>query len=394
MDRRLKIVMLLIVVSTAISFAGVYLAYHGPWISSDAWRQWGNDQAWIADVTRLLFLSVLATFLVSVSFLRRCDEVPDSYCLKLDYVNIPIFAVFLAVVSSLNFYYYPPHFEAELLKNRYGYLSSGTIKLIQIDYFGQVYKPYFAYFFYSFGLWCGIIMPTFSIFIKGFITDSRKVKRFQDRIESYPAIEQFLEKHAEDAKLDSLNAVLSDLGDLRDGCQHSLRNLSQRYLPAIFLVFISHVLGSIVLAQGGEFAGAQDYVSTMTVEARSSNSWVILIYIVICIGLVSYFSYLLSNYLSVLEKKLGELRLHVSSTGYSYEYKEAVKAREVDWTLKEKNIISYVYETIFKSGSIYIPLLASLALLCWQYVVIDHMDVLLPKTISDWIKETFLRQRI
>ncbi len=400
METKIRKLIWLLAGATVVSFLGVYVSYNGPWLTSTAWQQWGHDQAWKADATRLVFISVFAAFLLLVSFLRRCQGVPEYYGLTLDAKNVAVFSVFLVAVCWLNFVYYPENFYKELLLNKYGYLSPDTLNNIKQDFFNEVYLPYFAYFFYSYGLWCGVILPAFIIFIRGFIYDYAKAKSALEEIQNYAAIRIFEEEFSQSKSPLAMDFVLTKLDDIKDHSQYALRNLSQRYLPAIFLVFIAYTLGSIMFSQGTGFDETFDYVSTMTTEARSSNSWVILIFVIICAVLVVYFSVLLSNFLDVLEYKLDDLSNHIDRGQESIgkelyvKYKKDIKDAQKNWTLKERNLIIYVYETIFKSGSIYIPLLASIVLLIWrQYLVSENVDVLLPTTIIEWIEENYLRAR-
>lgn len=381
---------LFFLLSAIVSLAGVYFSYHTEITSSTAWGKWGNNQAWVGDSARLISLYVFATFLVMISFNRNKPKNEDHYIIDISICNFLISVIFIATATILNFYWYPLHFEDELIGNKSGLLSSSDIDLVREQPFEQVYKPFISYYFYALGLWVGIILPTFLIFIGGFRSDYKLAKYYLKKLKTYKSKERFDQCFLNDSSVLSIQEVLSEMGDIKDSYETSLRNIAQRYLPVLMLVFIGYALGNVLLTDI-EIRGDQTLVPTQTDEARSTFAWIFLVFLVICGVLVFYFSKLLSGYLESLEYKLKEIKDYVSADKYSFLLKEEVKKKEDIWTLKQKNLLSYVWETVFKSGSIYIPLLATIALLSWQFIIEGHWMELIPLELQRMIEEKFLR---
>lgn len=181
--------------ATLVALGGVYLAYHTNLTSSNAWIKWGNDQAWVGDSFRLLVLSIFALLLVTVSFNVGRKPHDRFYRIYFTWKNIAIALIFFITVTWLNFYYYPIYFELEVLSNKFGYFTTSELSTIEANYFDQIYRPFFAYYFYALPLWCFIILPTFLIFLNGFSDDYRRLLAALEQLRT-DKTNAFIEKNA------------------------------------------------------------------------------------------------------------------------------------------------------------------------------------------------------
>ncbi len=383
--RRLLYIML---VSTLISIAGVYTAYNGI-TSSQAWMEWGDDRIWKIDIIRLLYVLLISIFLTRTTLRSRYEELPDHYKFKFDLLNISIIVFCILIVTYLNFIYYPPNFCKEILQSVF--VSEETKLLVKQNYFDQIYKPYFFYFFYTICLWMGIIAPTFSIFVKGFIIDYKKTRKIFHEIKRFDVSKEFKKIHKKKPDLKSIKRLLSIVEDYRVRYEESLRDLVQRYAPMILLVFIGHSTNVIYTSSGLDLGNNRELANTMTEEARSSYNWIVTFYLIVCLIFAYYFAKVLSNFFNVIEKKLNDLRNYVERNKYSFEYKNEIRVREKQWTLKEINIFIYLWNKVFKTRSIYLPFLIFVSIIVWQSIIKGNIEWLLPKEIIDFIQDIFIR---
>lgn len=383
--------LIMFMVSTLVSLAGVFFAYHTEVTSSAAWIKWGNNQAWIADSFRLIVLTSFASLLILVSFSVERPEDNIAFHITINTRNILFILIFLGVVTLLNFYYYPIFFKTELLdNNKHNYLSQIDLQAIKADYFGQVYKPFFAYFFYSLPLWCFIIMPTFLIFLDGSITDYKNLCYIVDRIKSEKRMAFTDQNKSSDQEAEALEQELSDLREMNDDCILAFRTIVQRYFPAVLLVLIGFTLGNILLSDQ-LMIGDRVLVPAQTPEAQSSIAWVIIIFLIICSILIGILSYRFNQYRQSLAKRLDLLIFEVKKRKMHHQYRDAIKDDSEKWDLRKLPVLTFLFTTLVNTGTIYLPLLLSIWISILAFVYNDHYHTLIPISIKQFFFEYLTR---
>lgn len=368
---------LLNILSCVIALVGVYYSYHTDLTSSISWIKWGNNQVWVGDTLRVVTLCVFSILLLSVSYKPRQINAFEGYKFKATSLNISISLVFIVTVCYLNFYYYPSYFEQALLNNKFGFLEEGDIKRIKENYFTEVYKPYFVYFFYSAGLWFGIILPTFLMFINEFRADLISTKLKIKLVEDYDLITEFVKLYRSNNSPTSIKESLKKLQGLLYAAETSLKNLSQQYFPTIMVVFLGFAIFNILLSSIG-LDGNKVLVESQTVEVKSTFGWIIIIFIVIFLIFMSLFTTALGRYRDIVDSNFDALYSYLIQSDYSHEFTDVVIEKREKLRLSNKNIITYIINTILKNGSIHIPLLAILTTLLFGLVVKDNFEELLP----------------
>lgn len=389
LTRRQLLIMFL--VSMLVSLAGVFFAYHTEITSSNAWIKWGNDQAWIGDSFRLLVLTSFASLLILVSFSVERPEDNIAFQVKMNTLNILFVLTFIVVVTLLNFYYYPIFFKTELLdNNKYNYLSQIDLQAIKDDNFGQVYKPFFAYYFYSLPLWCFIIMPTFLIFLDGSITDYQKLCHIVDRIKTDKRIAFTDQNKSLDKEAAALEQELSDLREMNDDCILAFRTIVQRYFPGVLLVLIGFTLGNLLLSDH-LMVGGRVLVPAQTPEAQSSIAWVIILFLIICSILIGILSYRFNQYRQSLANRLDLLIFEVKKRKMHHQYRDAIKDDSEKWDLRKLPVLTFLFTTLVNTGTIYLPLLLSIWISLLAFVFNDHYDTLIPISMKQFFVEHLTR---
>ncbi len=377
--------------SLIVGVMGVFFSYHTDITSSLAWIKWGNDQAWVGDSVRLISLYLLALLLITTSFRagRRRDE--QSFSLTFGIKNTTISLVFFLTVLILNFYYYPIYFEIELLRTTDTYLSLSDIELVRSNYFEQVYKPFFVYFFYSFSLWVGIILPTFLILVDGFFEDYKKANESIIKLPEYllPCLND-LEKRKDGNNLSSFKQVVSDLGKRNQDVILKLRFLVQRYLPALLVVIIGYVVFNILLSDTAVGTN-KELVQAQTPEAKSTFGWVIIIYLFIFGVFITMFAKVFNSYRYEIEEQIYSLNKFVSNNSLNYEFDDIVRSVTEKWDIRYKNVAVFIMQTLISSGSLSLPILITFAATISWAGISGYADELIPISIQNLIDEYFTR---
>ena len=370
---------------------GVYFSYHTDLTSSNAWRKWGNDQAWVGDSARLLALYLLAVLLITTSFRAGRKRTEKTYTIQINLRNIAVTAIFFTTALALNFYYYPIYFEKELLRTTDTYLSMADIELVKLDYYGQVYKPFFSYIFYALALWIGIILPTFLILLDGFKEDHRKAMiSIRTLSDTDPGVHLEAKWNDEDS-IHQFKQTVSDLGKRNQDCVQALRLIVQRYLPALLVVIIGYTIFNILLSDAAISPG-KHLVKTQTAEAKSSFGWIIIIFLVICIIFIMMFARLFNSYRYSIEESIQSLKDFVSNKSLSYEYDEIVLAASEKWDIRLKNVALFIGQTLISSGSLSLPILITFAASVSWAGINGYADELIPITLRDIVTEKFIRE--
>jgi hypothetical protein len=156
-----------------VSTLGTYFSYHGP-LSSDAWRLWAGKQRVnpvTMDVLRVVLSGLAAVYVLwgmGVFSSRRPEREGNLLSLPLRQYEWWVLAVsaILLLVSALVFQ--PLYaFRPDLI--RLGIHVPLT--------FEQITKPYFVYCVYMIGLWLGIALPVFLIFVRSVLHDWKEWKQ-------------------------------------------------------------------------------------------------------------------------------------------------------------------------------------------------------------------------
>jgi len=164
--------LLVLVVSTL----GTYFSYHGVF-SSEASRQWAKHQRAnpiTMDVSRVLLSAGAALLIVwnlGVFNARRTSEEPDLLCIALRRYERWIFGIVTTLLLASAFVFQPLYgFKKEVI----------DLGLPSQPAFDQLVKPYFPYTLYMLGLWVGIVLPVFLVFIRSLVSDVDRGKRSRE----------------------------------------------------------------------------------------------------------------------------------------------------------------------------------------------------------------------
>jgi len=375
-----------------VGLVAVFLAYHTELTSSKAWMSWGGGRAWVGDSVRLLMLYCLAVLLVKTSFRagRGRDEV--DYGISISPLNIVVVCIFVLTLVVLNFYYYPLYFELELLKTSGSSLSPADIALVKSDYFSQVYKPFFIYFFYAFALWIGIILPSFLVLLDGFFDDIKRTKDAIDRLASSEICCRFKQNWREQDSLDQLKQALWEMQVLSDECVTRLRCVVQRYLPALLVVVTGYVMFNILLSDAA-IGPDRQFARSQTDIARSSFAWIVIIYLVIFTLFIHTFYRAFSAYRYAVTESIDCIKAFTLTKSDSYLYGELIECRTEKWDISNKNNSAFIFVALIAPGSLSLPaLLLFVGTFFWG--ALQYGEQLAPILILEFIENTFTVPKI
>lgn len=379
-------------VATVMALLGVFLAYHTNLTSSNAWIKWGNNQAWVGDSFRLLVLSIFALLLVTVSFNVGRKPQNRIYRIYFNWRNLGIATVFLLTVTWLNFYYYPIYFELEVLSNKFSYFTASELLDIEVNYFGQIYKPFFTYYFYALPLWCFIILPTFLIFLNGFIDDYKCLLAALEQLRADKRVAFIEKKRNRSKEMAELKSELSGLEKLSKQCVECLRMLVQRYFPVLLVVLLGFGLGNLLLT-GAVTVGDKMLAPIQTREAISSFAWVIIIFIAIFSILFYYLIKSFDQYRSILASRIDRLLDEVESRKLDHGFWDLIQERSKSWDPREIDILRFLMSTFINRGVIHLPILIVVTLALFTIILNGYFQAIIPLSVEEFIQKYFLRDQ-
>lgn len=232
-----------------LCFPGTYFAYNGP-LSSDLWRNWSGPAAWKRDVLRVLTWIILSLFLLLNSRILVSSPVSWKKSLAL-FRKLTLTRnerAFLLVVIAL------------LLLFQFLFLPRSFVSNEPIT-FGHVLKPYIPYFFYTVGLWVGILFPMFVLLIRLVPQDWKNLRDSASKVDLKPPLESFRRiEEIGNAHRDLLIAFQDHVAVIKD--------LTERYIP-IFLTISLYLLYE-------QATPSYKTLSPLSVEAGKVALWLFL----------------------------------------------------------------------------------------------------------------------
>jgi hypothetical protein len=232
-----------------LCFLGTYFAYNGP-LSSDLWRHWSGPGAWKRDVLRVLVWIILSLFLLLNS--RILVSSPVSW------------------KKSLAFFR-----ELKLTRNERAFLLVVIVLLLLFQFlflprsfvgnqpitFGHVLKPYIPYFFYTSGLWIGILFPMFVLLIRLVPQDWNKLRDSASKLDLKPPLDSL-------GRIEQISNAHRDLLIAFQDHVAVIKDLTQRYIP-IFLTISLYMLYE-------QTTPSYETLTPLSVEAGKVALWLFL----------------------------------------------------------------------------------------------------------------------
>jgi uncharacterized membrane-anchored protein YitT (DUF2179 family) len=298
--------------------------------------------------------------------------------------------VFFLTVTALNFYYYPIYFEQDVLRNTFGYLSAADMLTVKANYFDQIYKPFFSYYFYALPLWCLVILPTFLIFLNGFGEDYRILKTSIDALSTERKVAFVEGARSDTEEMLALKEELSHLKRLSKTCIHNLRMLVQRYLPVLLVVLIGFGLGNLLLT-GAIKAGTSVLAPIQTKEAISSFAWIIVIFVAICALLFIYLVRLFSEYRQALSLRVDRLLDEVTRRNLNHTFWDTINDDSKVWDTREIDILPFLLSTLINRGVIHLPILLFATMALFAFVVNGYLQAITPLSVQEFFQKYFVR---
>ncbi len=150
-----------------VSTLGTYFSYHGA-LSSEAWQQWAQKQRVnpvSMDVLRVVLSALAALYVLwgmGVFSSRRSDRERHLLFIPLRRYEWWVLAISTVLLLVSAFLFQPLYA-----------LKPDLVRLgIPVPLtFEQITKPYFVYCIYMIGLWLGIALPVFLIFVRSVLHD-------------------------------------------------------------------------------------------------------------------------------------------------------------------------------------------------------------------------------
>lgn len=237
----------------------------------------------------------------------------------------------------------------------------------------------------------GIILPTFLIFVNGFISDYSSTKKTVDKLIEYDEVARFSDLHGKNKEISSLEEVLSELDGYVDSIQFQLSGLAQRYFPTIMVVWVGFGVFNILLSSRG-IGENIELISSQTDEARSTFGWIIIIFFVICVAFIGSFAGIIQRYRKKLLAKLWNIDDFLESEKFDYQFKDLARKKRKSIPVINGDILVFSTQILLKSGSFHIPLLAALTSFIFYMALGNNFEDLLPIEINNLIKKYFTRE--
>jgi hypothetical protein len=208
------------VISFTICMMGSLLAYHGP-LSSDAWRFWDGGLAWIKDTIRafvcaLAGLFMLANMNAAVRPNPKADADPKLTSLRLRPAERIVLWLFICFLVYATVFPLREDFERTLIMPPRNY--TGPLN------FGNIWMPYFPYFFYILGLWIGIGFPVLIFLGRNVRLDRDWWLRARSDLDKVCFREFKVENNPQEDATQDIGVAFQDFAI-------GLRSIGERYLP-------------------------------------------------------------------------------------------------------------------------------------------------------------------
>jgi len=203
---------------------GTFLAYNGP-LSSEAWKMWSGQEAWIRDILRVLACSLLALFMIwSLSILSsRSNRKEPAICEELQRHERRLFILFTVTLVLIS-----PFLIQSFVD---GLPAVATKRNLPVPpkTFAEIVLPYFPYSLYMFSLWLGLAFPVLILLLRRAVIDWSNLRELQLKLEASRPSDNIAPSETTTEAVQRLIAVFQDY-------VINLKNVGQRYFPILLAV--------------------------------------------------------------------------------------------------------------------------------------------------------------
>jgi hypothetical protein len=356
-------VVLCYVAMIAASASATYLAYNGP-LSSDAWRNWSTEKAWLRDTLRAAVSAAFALFMLwnlTGAPRRQLDRRSDLRMLGFRRGEWWLLGIFAVLLIAMAFYWLPHAFiEGLIARGDRGPWS-----------FSRIWKPYIPYLFYILILWIGIASPVLVCLIRNIRLDWKWWKTAREPL-----------NHACRRLETAAPASIEDLEGLERTFQDyviDLKNLGERYVPVVLAVCL------VLLYE--QITTSKETVTPLAVDIGKVALWLLLgpTLIIFIFSVALGYQSSARKVDAVYQKSVGLIAKAASKKGVAEKLLTARK--DLMW---DHTPAAFVL-TVVKSASVSITLLLAVTIYVLNTIAGPEgwLGVFVPRPMVEFIKRVY-----